>query len=67
MTHSTLIDLHSSKYSQWLRCYPVAVNLDRCVGSCKTLDDLSNRVYVQNKTKYFNVSISNTMARINES
>ena len=28
-----------------------AVNLNRCVGSCNTLYDLSNRVCVPNKSK----------------
>ena len=29
------------------------VNLDRCVGSCNTLNDLSNKVSVPNKTEDF--------------
>ena len=36
--------------SQGLPYYPYAVNLDRCLGSCNCLDDLSNRVRVPNKT-----------------
>ena len=40
-TQSTLINLHPNEYSQALRYYPFAVNLDRCVGSCTTLNDLS--------------------------
>ena len=35
--------------SQGLPYYPYAVNLDGCVGSCNTLDDLSNRVCVPKK------------------
>ena len=29
------------------------VNLDRCVGSCNTLNDLSNKVSVPNETEDF--------------
>ena len=39
MTQPTLINLHPSEYSQELHYYPFTVNLDRCVRSCKTLDD----------------------------
>ena len=37
------------------------------MGSCNTLNDLSNRVCVPNKTKDLNLNIFNTMTRINES
>ena len=67
MTQSTLINLHSNEYSQNVRCYPVAVNLDRYVGSCNTVNDLSNKVCVPNKTKDLNISIFNMIAGINES
>ena len=50
MTQPTLVNLHLNEYSQWLRHYPFAINLDRCVGSCSTFKDLSNRVCVLNKT-----------------
>ena len=48
---------HSNGYSQELYYYPFAVNLDRFAGSCNTLDDLSNKVYVPNETEdlYLNV------------
>ena len=39
----TLINLHPNEYSHELYCYPFAVKLDRCVGSCNTLNDLSNK------------------------
>ena len=35
------------------------VKLDRCVGSCNTLKDLSIKVCVSNKTKYLNLSVFN--------
>ena len=31
--------------------YPFAVKLDKCVGSCNTLNDLSNKVCIPNKTE----------------
>ena len=45
----TLINLHSNEYSQELHYYPFAVKLDKCVGSCNTLNDLSNKVCVPKK------------------
>ena len=30
--------------------YPFAVKLDRCVGSCNTPNDLSNKICLPNKT-----------------
>ena len=36
----TLIHLHPKEYSQDFHYYPFAVKLDRCVGSCNTLNDL---------------------------
>ena len=43
------------------------VNLDRCVGSCDTLNDLSNNKHVSNKTENLNLSVFNTIAGTNES
>ena len=42
---------YTIKYSQGLRYYPFAVNLDRYIRSCSTLNDLSNRVCDRNKTE----------------
>ena len=47
----TIINLHPDEYIKGLRDYPVAVNLDRCVGSCNNLNGLSNKVSVSNKTE----------------
>ena len=66
MTHPTLINLHPNEYSQGLRYYPFAVNLDRCVGSFNILDDLSNRVCALNKTEDLNLSVFNMVTGINE-
>ena len=43
MTQPTLINLHPNKYSQEFHYYPFAVKIDRCVGSCNTLNDLPNK------------------------
>ena len=44
LIHPTLINLHPNEYSQEFHYYPFAVKLDQCVGSCNTLNDLSNNV-----------------------
>ena len=33
------INLHPNEYNQELDCYPFALKLDKCVGSCDTLND----------------------------
>ena len=53
----TLINLHPSDYSKELCYYPFMVKLDRCVGNCNTLNDLSNKVFVPNKTEELNLSV----------
>ena len=55
MTQRTLINLHPNEYSQGLRYYQFAVNLDRCMGSCNILNDTSNRVCVPDKTEDLNL------------
>ena len=42
-----------------------AVKLDRCDGSCNTLNDLSNKIYVPNKTEGLNLSVFNLIMGIN--
>ena len=66
MTHPTLINLHPNEESQEFRYYPSVVKLDRCVGSCNTLNDLSNKVCVPNKTEDLNLSVFNMITGINE-
>ena len=63
----TLINLHPNEYSQELRYSPFAVKLDKCVGSCNTLNDSSNKVCVPNKTEDLNIHVFNTITRKNES
>ena len=39
-----MINLHLNEYAQGLPYYPFAINLDRCVGSCNSLNDLPNKI-----------------------
>ena len=55
MTRPTIIDLNPGKHNQGLRQYPFMVNLDRCDGSCNTLDDPLIRTCVPNKTENVNL------------
>ena len=55
----TFINLH--------HCYPFKVKLDKLVGSCYTLNDLSNKVCIPNKTEDLNLSVFNMITGINES
>ena len=66
MIQPTLINLHPNEYSQEFHYYPFAVKLDRCVGSCNTLNDLSNKVCIPNKTEDLNLSVFNMITGINE-
>ena len=43
------------------------VKLDRCVGSCNILNDLSNKVRVPNKTEDLNTHVFNIITGKNES
>ena len=62
-----LINLHLNEYCQEFHYCPFAVNLDRCVGSCNTLNDLSNKLCVPSKTEHLNLSMFNMITGINES
>ena len=63
----TLINLHPNEYSKEFHYYSFAVKLDRCVGSCNTLNDVSNKVYAPNKTEDLNLSMFSMITGINES
>ena len=67
ITQPTLINLHPNEYSQEVHYYPFAVTLDKCVGSCNTLNDLSKKIYVPNNTEDWNLSVFNKITEINES
>ena len=67
MTQTTLSNLHPNEHSQEFHYYPFVVKLDRCVGSSNTLNDLSNKICVPNKTEDLNLSMFNMIIGINES
>ena len=52
MTQPTLINLHPYECSHEFHYHSFTVKLDKCVGSCNTLNDLSNKVCVPNKTRF---------------
>ena len=66
MAQPTLINLHPDEYSQEFHYYPFAVRLDRCVESSNTLNYLSNKVCVPNKTEDLNLSRFSMITRMNE-
>ena len=43
MIRTTLINLNSDECNQVWRYYPFMVNLDRCNGSCNTLNNSSKK------------------------
>ena len=51
MNQPTLIHIKPNEYIERLPRYLFAVNLDRCMRSRNTLNDLSNTMFVPNKTK----------------
>ena len=57
MIQPTLINLHPNEYIERSCYYPFPVNLDRCIGSCNTLNGLSYKVCVQNKTEHLNLNV----------
>ena len=61
----TLINLHPNEHSQELH-YPFVVKLDRCSGSCNTLNDLSKKLCVPNKTDALNIHVFNMITGVNE-
>ena len=46
--------------------YPFTVSVNKCFGSCNTIDDPYSWVCVPNKVKDMNVNISNLISGVNE-
>ena len=44
MIQPTLINSYPNEYNQGFLCYPFAVELDRCAGSCNNFNDLSSKL-----------------------
>ena len=53
---STIINLHPNEYNKEFHYYQLAIKLDICVGSCNTLNDLSNKLCVSNEIEDLNLS-----------
>ena len=62
MIQPALIILHPNEYSQEFHYCPFVVKLDKLVGSCNTLNDLSNKVCAPNKSEDLNPIIINMIA-----
>ena len=59
-------NLHPTEYSQEFHFYPFAVKLDMWLWSCNTLNNLSNKVCIPNKTEDLNLSVFIMITSINE-
>ena len=62
MTQPTLINFYPNKYIQGPFYYSLAINLERSMGNCNTVNDLSNRDYVKKKTD-LNLNVFNMITR----
>ena len=67
MIQAILTNLHPNDHSQEFHYYPISVKLDRCVGNCNTVIDLSIKVCIPNKREDLNLSFFNMITGINES
>ena len=56
---TTFINSYPNKYSQELHYYLFSVKLDKCVGVCNILYDLSYKVFIRNKTEDLNICVFN--------
>ena len=55
-TQPTLINLHPmNTVMNYTTIHPFAVKLGSCIGSCNTLNDLSNKLRVPHKTEDLNI------------
>ena len=62
MIRPTLIDLNPFE----LRYYPFMINLDKCRGSCNSVNDLSTKICDPSKTKDLDVKVFNMITNRNE-
>ena len=57
------LDLNSDE----LHYYPFIISLNRCNGSCNTLDDLWSRICAADKAEDTSLNVVNMITRINKS
>ena len=62
MIKSFLIDLNPVG----LKYYTFMISLDKCSGSCNSVDNLSPKICVPSKTKYLNVKVFNMITNKSE-
>ena len=67
ITQPALINLNPNEYSQEFHYYSFSFKSERCVGSCSTQNDLSNKVCVPNRKDDLNLSVFNMITEITES
>ena len=60
-------DWHPNECNQEFHYYPFTVELEKCLGSFNTLNDVSNKVCVPNKTRYLNLTVLFMNTGMNES
>ena len=60
------INLQPNEYSQEFQYYPFTVTLDKYFETCSTLDDLTNKICVPNKTEDLNLRVFNMITGRNE-
>ena len=61
------LHIHLNEYSQEFHYYPFTIYLDKCVGSCNTFSDLSNKVCVFQIKQDLSLSMFNMIRGISES
>ena len=62
----TFINLHPNEYRLEFHYYPFTTKLDKCVGSCNTVNDLPNKVCIPNQTEDLNLNVLHVITGINE-
>ena len=59
--------MHPNEYNQEFYYYPFTVKLEKSIESCNTINDVSNKICVPNKTEDLNLNVLNMITGINES
>ena len=62
----TLLNFRPNEHSQELQYYPFTVKLDRPIGICNTLNDLSIKVCVPNNAKVQSIHVFDTVTGKND-
>ena len=60
------LNWHTNEYNEEFHNYSFVAKLDRCVGSCNTLNDLPNKVCVPNKTEDLSIHVFKMIKGKNE-